>query len=136
MTRVADKIAEIEEYLGQLSEIIPNTIEEYKGSLEKKAACERYLEKIVEAATDLAFLVVKIKKLSIPEDDAHAFSILAEQKVIDEVLEKKLKDAKGMKNIIAHQYGKIDDTIVFEAVTEDLEKDIEAFITCVEKAMK
>ena len=33
-----------------------------------------------------------------------------------------------MKNIISHQYGKIDDEIIFESITEELEKDVRYFI--------
>ena len=128
MTRIKDKINEINEFLHQLKQIAPDSFEEYKSSLEKKAACERYVEKIVEAATDLAFLVIKYKKLKIPEDDVDAFNILLENKIIDDIMASKLKNAKGMRNIIAHEYGKIDNEIVFEAITEELNKDISRFI--------
>lgn len=128
MTRIKDKIDEINGYLDQLKEIAPKNINEYKSNIEKKAACERYVEKIIEAATDLAFLIIKNKKLKIPEDDIDAFNILMENKIIDDKISARLKNAKGMKNIIAHQYGKIDDEIVFEAVTEELEKDIREFV--------
>ena len=128
MKRITDKISEITKYLDELETIAPSTLDEYTSSIEKKAACERYAEKIVEALTDLAFLIIKNKKLRIPEDDADAFNILLENKVIDGNLAKKLKNAKGMKNIIAHQYGKIDDEIVFEAIKEDLGKDARNFI--------
>ena len=117
-------------------EIIPSNFEEYKSSIEKKAACERYVEKIVEAVTDLAFLIIKNRKLKIPEDDIDAFNILLENKIIDENLASKLKNAKGMRNIISHQYGKIDDKIVFEAITEDIDKDVEKFVEQIEKTIK
>ena len=117
----------------ELKSIIPSSFEEYKSSIEKKAACERYVEKIIEAATDLAFLIIKNKKLRIPEDDIDAFNILLENKIIDDDLAAKLKNAKGMKNIISHQYGKIDDEIVFDAITEELERDIKKFVEVVEK---
>ena len=111
---------------------MPSSFEEYRSSIEKKAACERYVEKIIEAATDLAFLVIKSKKLKIPEDDIDAFNILLENKIIDSDLTAKLKNAKGMRNIISHQYGKIDDEIVFEAITKELERDIRKFVGVVE----
>ena len=133
MTRIEDKINEINGFLEELKGIIPSNFEEYKSSIEKKAACERYVEKIVEAVTDLAFLIIKIKKFEIPEDDTDAFNILLENKLIDNGLAKKLKDAKRMKNIISHQYGKIDDEIVFESISEELEKDVRAFIGKVKK---
>ena len=133
MNRLADKIAEIEKYLEELETIIPETLDEYISSLEKKAACERYFEKIVEAITDLAFLIIKLKKLKIPEDDVDAFNILLKNKIIDEAISKKLKDAKGMRNIIAHQYGKIDDELVYDAITEKIRKDASEFVKKAEK---
>ena len=128
MTRIEDKINEINEFLDELKEIAPSSLDEYKSNIEKKAACERYVEKIVEAVTDLAFLIIKNRKFRIPEDDIDAFNILLENKIIDDNLSTKLKNAKGMKNIIAHQYGKIDDEIVFDALTEQLEKDVREFV--------
>ncbi len=128
MTRIADKIKEIEVFLDELSQIVPLKIDEYKANRVKKAACERYVEKIVEAVTDLAFLLIKIKRLKLPEDDADAFNILLQNKIIDSDLSEKLKKAKGMKNIIAHQYGTINDEIVFEAIKEELENDVRTFI--------
>ena len=63
MKRIKDKIKEIEEFLSQLKDIVPSNLEEYKADIEKKAACERYVEKVIEAVTDLAFLIIKQKKL-------------------------------------------------------------------------
>ena len=135
MKRIKDKIKDVEEFLGQLKEIVPGSFEKYRKSIEKKAACERFAEKIAEAVTDLAFLVIKLKKLKIPEDDADAFNILSDNKIIDNNLSKRLKNAKGMRNIIAHQYGKIDDRIVFDSIKEELEKDVVEFIGCLNKIM-
>ncbi|MBI2559175.1 DUF86 domain-containing protein [Candidatus Woesearchaeota archaeon] len=127
MIRIKDKVNEIHRYLEELGSIIPSTFEEYKSSIEKKAACERYFEKIVEAMTDLAFLAIKERKLGIPEDDIDAFKILLENKAIDNDLAAKLKNAKGMRNIISHQYGKIDDEIVFESIAEEIARDGKKF---------
>ena len=132
MTRINDKINEVYKYLEQLGSIVPSSFEEYKSGIEKKAACERYVEKVVEAVTDLAFLVIKNKKFRIPEDDIDSFNILLENKIIDNDLAAKLKNAKGMRNIISHQYGKIDDEIVFDAIKEELYKDVRKFISLTE----
>lgn len=126
--RIKDKIKEIGDYLGELDEILPENFFQYKDDLRTKAACERYFEKIMEAVIDLAFLVIKDKGFKIPEDDKEAFDILSKENVISEILAEKLKDAKGMRNIIAHEYGKIDDKIMFDSITEELSKDAEEFI--------
>lgn len=123
MKRINDKISEIKEFLEELGQIVPAKLREYQTNIEKKAACERYAEKIIEAITDLAFLTIKLRKLRIPEDDADAFNILAENKIISSALSRKLQMAKGMRNILAHQYGKIDDELVFHALKDELERD-------------
>ena len=122
--RINEKIEEIEQFIQELNEIAPNNFDEYKIDLTKKAACERYAEKIMEAITDLAFLIIKEKNLKIPKEDAGAFFILSERGIISNELAQKLKDAKGMRNFLAHEYGKVDDEIIFNAVSEELEKDI------------
>lgn len=134
--RIQDKIKEIESYLEELSEIKPESFEQYKTNFEKRAACERYAEKIPEALADLAFLFITYKKMSAPKDDNNAFEVLAKNGVITELLSNKLQDAKGMRNIIAHEYGKIDDKIVFEAIIEQLERDAEEFIKKILEELK
>jgi uncharacterized protein YutE (UPF0331/DUF86 family) len=126
--RVKDKIEEIEEFASELDEITPENYEEYSKDNKTKAACERYFEKIIEAVVDLAFLIIKENKLKIPEEDKEAFDILAEEGIITNQLTQKLKDAKGMRNIIAHDYGKIDDEIIFNSITEEIQKDVSEFI--------
>ena len=56
--------------------------------------------------------------------------------IIENNLAIKLKKAKGMKNIISHQYGDIDNEIVFKSITKELEKDIREFIKNVKKKYK
>jgi uncharacterized protein YutE (UPF0331/DUF86 family) len=131
MKRIKDKIVEINVFLTEMEEVVPEKVAEYKDDIIRKAACERYVEKIVEAAVDLAFLVIKSRKLKIPEDDLDAFNILLDNKVINSDLAKKMKQAKGMRNILAHQYGKVDDEVVFEAVSKQLVKDVKKFVDAV-----
>ena len=126
--RPDEKISEIEGYVSELEGMMPESFEGYKSDLKTKAACERYFEKIVEAIIDLAFMIIKERNLRIPEEEKKSFDILAEEGMISAELAKKLKDAKGMRNILSHEYGKIDDEIVFTSITEDIESDAKEFI--------
>lgn len=128
MTRTGDKIKEINQYLEELYEIFPDSFDDYKNSLEKRAACERYFEKVMEAVIDLAFLIIKSKQLKLPADDSQAFVVLSEANIIDKTLSKKLQEAKGMRNFLVHQYDKTDDLLVFEVIQNELRKDVELFI--------
>ena len=133
MSKIKDKIDGIHIFLEELSKIVPSEFNEYKSNNLVKAACERYFEKVVEAVTDIAFMIIVKRKFRVPEDDIDAFRILLEHKIIDEELYKKLKQAKGIRNILTHQYGTIKDEIVFEAIKEELGKDVREFIDCIEK---
>lgn len=131
--RIDDKIEEIEEYISELYSFVPDNFEDYLNNKEKKAACEHYFEKIIEAVADLAFLFIKEKEFSYPKDDVEAFFVLAEKNIISEELARKLKEAKGMRNVISHEYGKVDDSLVFEAISEELEKDVKEFLESVKR---
>ena len=80
-------------------ETVPNTLEEYESNKIIRAACERYFEKVIEAVTDLAFIVITQKKFRIPEDDIDSFRILEENGVIDNEIYNHLKDEDSMKEI-------------------------------------
>ena len=86
MKKISDKITQINTFLAELDSIAPTDFKEYSSNLEKKAACERYIEKIVEATTDLAFLIIKLKRLRMPQDDTDALNVLLENKIIPQEL--------------------------------------------------
>ena len=134
--RIKDKIKDIKTYLEQLSEIKPNKFEEYEKDFKTKAACERYFEKIAEAVVDLATLVIKEKDLQIPEKDYEAFEILEKENIIDSNLTKKLKDMKGMRNIIAHQYGDVNDEFMYTAISKEIEDDVKTFLEIIKNLIK
>jgi len=134
--RISDKLSEIEDYLSELEGIMPNSFQEYENNLKTKAACERYFEKIIEAVVDLAFLIIKDKGYKIPEEDKESFDILENQGIISHELSEKLKDAKGMRNIIAHEYGKIDDELVFHSITGELVADGRELLKQVREKLK
>ena len=127
------KITDLRKYLKFLINNFPKKLEDYEKDERAKAICERFFEKIVEAMIDAGFFVVKLKKLRIPLLDESVFSVLAESKIINNGLAKRLTDAKSMRNFIIHQYGGIDDEKVFIAIKDELISDTEEFIKCVKR---
>jgi uncharacterized protein YutE (UPF0331/DUF86 family) len=134
--RIKEKIMEIQEHLDFLVENTPSDFEEYENDLRTKAVCEHYFEKILEGCTDLAFLIIKLKNLRIPKEDGDAFIVLAEKGILLSELAKKLKEAKGMRNIIAHEYGKLDDSKVYHSLSEEIEEDVSEFLESIEGGLK
>ena len=133
--RINDKIEEINVLVGELKQIKPKSFDEYKRDIKSKAACERYFEKIVEAVVDLAFIIIRERRYEIPDEDKKCFDILSNNKVIALELAARLKDAKGMRNILAHEYGKVDDELVYSSIAEEIIADSEEFIKQIESLL-
>ncbi len=131
--RFNDKIIELEEFLEELENSLPEDFEEYKTDYKLRAIGERYFEKIIKAVIDLSFTIIKLKKFKQPEHEKEVFDILTENKIIPPALSKKLQDAKGMRNIIAHEYGRIDNELVFHSLAEELIPDVYEFINSINK---
>ncbi len=115
--RIYDKFTQIEEYL-----------EEYNGDRKTKLTCERLFEVIMECIVDAIFIFIEEKKIKTPEDDESAFNKLVDEQIISKELGEKLKDARRMRNILAHRYGVIDNELVFNAVKEQIPRDVREFI--------
>jgi uncharacterized protein YutE (UPF0331/DUF86 family) len=126
--RKTDKIIEIEEYLGSLEEFLPSCLKDYLSDKKTKAACERYFEIIIESVIDLVFLIIKESNFRSPDSDRDALLILAENKIITEELSEQLGNAKSMRNIVIHEYGNIDDELVFETLKNKFTIDIKKFL--------
>lgn len=131
--RIIEKINEIENFSVELEEVIPNNFEEYIHDFRAKAACERFFEKIIMAIIDLSFLIVKENKFKIPEEESEVFDVLAKENIISNEFKDKLKDAKGMRNILAHEYGKVNDELVFESLKNEIIKDCDEFVKSIKK---
>ncbi len=134
-SRIKDKIDELNKLIDELEEIIPEDLELYIEDKKLRAASERYFERIVECVVSLSFKIVQERKLEVPDDDKTVFETLQKHNFIDKVLAERFKNAKGMRNILAHEYGKVDDTLVFEAIHSKIIPDVEDFIKQIKKRL-
>lgn len=101
-------------------------------NLDIKGATERYLYLTAQSAIDLAEAVIAYKKFRKPTTMTDAFYILNEEKIIAADLTKKMVEMVGFRNIIAHDYEKVNYDIVYNVLREGL-KDIEKFLTKIKK---
>ena len=126
--RINDKIEEVEGYLIELENEVPDDLEEYIENRRVQLICERLFEIISEGFVDLAFIFIKENKLEMPSDDEGAFDVLIENKIISSELGKRLQDARRMRNVIAHKYGVINNELVYNSIKYELPRDIRDFI--------
>jgi uncharacterized protein YutE (UPF0331/DUF86 family) len=123
--RLLAKLDELDGYLRELRSIAPTRFDEYL-RVEKKRACERLVQVLVEAVIDACALLVAGLRLGLPGEEDDLFEKLAARGVISPPMAETLRRMKGLRNLLVHEYGRINDELVFETVRQRL-GDFEAF---------
>ena len=118
--RILAKIDQLDTYIAELKEIAPNSFAEYQ-TVEKKRACERILQVSIEVVIDICNLLVSGLRLGLPAEEEDLFRKLLKADVISEEMSNKLREMRGFRNIIVHEYAQVDDRLVYEAVKTKLE---------------
>lgn len=75
--RILGKMAELDGYLNELRQILPQSFDEYVRSIEKRRACERLLQIAVEAVIDICAMLVQGLRLGLPAEEDDVFEKLA-----------------------------------------------------------
>lgn len=129
------KISSIREYLKILNGFKKHSCKEIKENLILKGAVERYLYLVVQETIDLAEALVSFKDLQRPSAHSDAFYALNEEGIISsQELTEKLVKMAGFRNVIAHDYKKLDFGIVYDVLRNRLQ-DIVDFISEVEESL-
>jgi len=123
--RLFAKIDVLEGYLKELAEILPVSFEEYK-KVEKRRACERLLQVSIECVIDICGLMVIGLRLGLPAEEDDLFEKLEHARIITSSRKESLKKMRGFRNILVHEYGHVNDVIVYEILQNNL-NDFEAF---------
>ena len=123
--RLLAKIDELDGYLREIREIMPADFRDFL-KIEKRRACERLLQISIEGVIDICGLVVKGFRLGLPAEENDLFELMAKKDLITPAMKKKLRAMRGFRNIIVHEYGRVDEKIVYEMLTKRL-KDFSEF---------
>jgi uncharacterized protein YutE (UPF0331/DUF86 family) len=87
----------------------------------KQDAIAANLQRAAELCIDLANHVIKKKKLGIPKESKDCFEILDQAKIIPESLSRRLQGMVGFRNILVHEYRKLDIAIMQDVIEHHLD---------------
>lgn len=111
---VADRLLGLlESYIHDLEPVQGVGFAEYAADLKTKRFVERTLQIAIEACLDLGNHIIADEGLREPEDNRDVFQVLAEAGIIDAKLLKDLQPMASFRNLIVHDYARIDDEIVY-----------------------
>ena len=78
------------------------------------------LQRAMELAIDLANHLIKEKKLGLPKESKESFALLERAEIISTDLSKKLQGMVGFRNILVHEYQKLELSVMIDVIENRL----------------
>lgn len=118
---ICNKLKVLLRYYKELQELVRSlTIGEYLSQLLLRRAVERQLQLIVECGTDINNMILRSLGQGPAKDYFNSFVDLAENNVLDMEFALEIAPSTGLRNILVHEYTKIDDVIVYHSISDVL----------------
>jgi uncharacterized protein YutE (UPF0331/DUF86 family) len=125
-TLILRKLAELEEYLGQVKEYATMTAGRYSKDWKAQRVVERTLQMMIETCADVAGHIISDKGYRVPTTYADTFRVLHENGLLNKELFETMEKMAKFRNIILHHYDKVDAEVVAGILKKDL-KDFSAY---------
>lgn len=124
--KIISKLQKLDEYIKYLKETQKINKNKFIEDYHFFGLAERYLQLSIEILLDVGKLLIIIRELKRPEENQEIFSALHDEKIISEKLAKNLIGIANFRNILVHDYEKIDREIVYEKLQNNID-DFELF---------
>ncbi|MDA8156491.1 MAG: DUF86 domain-containing protein [Actinomycetota bacterium] len=132
---VENKISAVKKYLNILKRYGKYSKKEITNNLDIRGAVERYLYLAAQSTIDLAEAIIALRKFRKPSTMSESFAILEEEDVISKKLLGRMVQLTGFRNVMAHDYEKVDYDIVYDVLHHGVE-DIKKFLSAVSKTLR
>ncbi|MBI3333008.1 MAG: DUF86 domain-containing protein [Candidatus Omnitrophica bacterium] len=123
---VASRLAKLREYLGYLRILKRYSYREFASDPFVRGSVERYLHLAIECCLDLGNHLIADRGLRRAQDYKEVFLILGEAKLLPQAFAKRIAPMGGFRNILVHDYLKVDPRKIYEALQDRL-PDFEQF---------
>lgn len=134
MERIYQKIGRIREYLSLIRAIKDDCLARFATDLMYRGALLYYLYLLADSCISLAELVIKYKKLRIPQSYSDAIDILGDNRILDPSFAYGFAKIAGFRNFLAHDYEKIEIEFICKEIISKL-SDVDTFIKQIEVSL-
>lgn len=117
------KINRLDGYVSEIEPVLKFDTQEIPKDVLKLRMLERNFQLIVDTVLDINTHIISAEKLKAPEDMTETFIILGNADILPGDFVKKISPVAGLRNMVVHDYEKID----IEKLINDIKKDIHQF---------
>ena len=107
-------IKQVREYYARPSEV------DFREDYLRQDAIAVNLQRAVELTIDMANHVITERKLGLPKESRQSFAILGKSGIIPQELARMLQGMAGFRNILVHEYQKLDIEIMIDIIENRL----------------
>ncbi|MBS3099629.1 DUF86 domain-containing protein [Candidatus Pacearchaeota archaeon] len=132
---IISKLKELNNSLEFIEDNLPKEYEDFKISRLLRNGIYKELEFALENVLDICSIINSDLGLGMPEVEDNILDNLEGKKIFAKKIVEIIRDMKRFRNILVHKYGKINDSIAFETISDGL-KDFEMIINEIEKVIK
>jgi len=117
---IKNRLLKLEEYISDLEEYSSIQWSDYKTNKVVRRFIERTLQLAIESCLDIGSHIIADQRWGIVDTNRDIFKILYEKNIIKDNLDNYIKMAQ-FRNVIVHDYTKLDDEIIFSILIKHLE---------------
>ena len=118
---LAKKMAAIRDAIARIREVLPHSAEAFRENRTAREIVTLNLFIGLQESIALATHWLADEGWDVPQSYGEAFLVLADRNILERELAHRLRSASGLRNLIAHQYGAVDATRIFELASNDIE---------------
>ena len=118
---IESKLRFLREYLNDLKDYESISLRDYKTSKKDQRFVERTLHLACECCLDISAHIISRVGLREPSDNKDLFVILFENSIISESTHRAMMKMAKFRNIIVHDYARIEPEIVIGILKKDIE---------------
>ena len=129
---IINKIATIERCLNRINTVYQEVGDKFSTDYTRQDSIVLNLQRACEAAIDISNVIIKQKRLGIPQSSRDSFELLLKAQLLPEELTINLKKMVGLRNIAVHDYQELNLPII-KYVIEHRLTDFKLFIKLIKQ---
>ena len=115
------KIEKLKEYLVLLEGYRKSSLKELEEDLTLQGAVRCYLQLSIECVIDVGEIIISGLRLPQPEEARGVIEVLGKHKIIPISFAEHFAAVAGLRNILVHEYAKVDINKLYKHLKEDLQ---------------
>ena len=128
------KVSSVNSYLKRVKEKSNTELNTFLKDLDRQESVLFNLQMAIQNCIDIAAHIISDEGLGVPGSTNEMFYLLEENGYLDTELTEKMIAAIGFRNLIVHEYGKVDLKQVFEVAQKDI-RDLKEYFRSIFKKL-